>query len=335
MVWVYLFRSVSDLSRDGGRETDIFCNINRAPALCTWDIYVVSVEIGIRGAHVGCYAFICGMEGSRGGRHVNIKNRNTRLLPDNGAVPPESRKSRMHRSRPSICSRSPRKEGAAPSPGEPGGTPGLPLRPSPTSGLPHSQNHGPRFSVYQTVACHNVVRYSKVMCPSFLCQKEWVKEEQSLIGSTGGVRRLGRSREGLVAAWSQGNRSENLPKACPTGPADWNSTRMSLCSLSIITVKYLHPKERGERKPRFCYGTQVLERWASAGEMNLGSAPGRPTWCRRMRLLLHHIYLVVPKGALHTQRAHVPGVQYRCTGLQCVLGLAPVRRRELRSLPLG
>ena len=40
-VGLVCFVSFHDLSRDGARETNIFCDINIVPALCTGDIYVV------------------------------------------------------------------------------------------------------------------------------------------------------------------------------------------------------------------------------------------------------------------------------------------------------
>lgn len=46
LVW-FLFCFVHDLSRGGERETNIFYNINRAPALCTGDVYVVFVATGV------------------------------------------------------------------------------------------------------------------------------------------------------------------------------------------------------------------------------------------------------------------------------------------------
>lgn len=83
----FLFCFVHDLRRDGGRETNIFCDINRVPVLCTGDIYVVSVEIGIRRAHVGWSVFTCQMEGFQGGRKGSKKQQKTATRAPSGQFP--------------------------------------------------------------------------------------------------------------------------------------------------------------------------------------------------------------------------------------------------------
>lgn len=45
---LFCFVFIDDLSRDRGRKTNIFCNMNIVPALHIWDIYVVSVEMGVQ-----------------------------------------------------------------------------------------------------------------------------------------------------------------------------------------------------------------------------------------------------------------------------------------------
>lgn len=49
LVFVFLFCFIDDLSRDRGeKKTNIFCSMNIIPVLCIWDIYIVSLEMGVQ-----------------------------------------------------------------------------------------------------------------------------------------------------------------------------------------------------------------------------------------------------------------------------------------------
>lgn len=46
--FLFLFCFIDDLSRDRGRKTNIFCSMDIIPVLCIWDIYIVSLEMGVQ-----------------------------------------------------------------------------------------------------------------------------------------------------------------------------------------------------------------------------------------------------------------------------------------------
>lgn len=49
LVFVFCFVSLMTSVETGGKKkTNIFCSMNIIPVLCIWDIYIVSLEIGVQ-----------------------------------------------------------------------------------------------------------------------------------------------------------------------------------------------------------------------------------------------------------------------------------------------
>lgn len=48
LVFVFCFVSLMTSVETGGKKTNIFCSMNIIPVLCIWDIYIVSLEMGVQ-----------------------------------------------------------------------------------------------------------------------------------------------------------------------------------------------------------------------------------------------------------------------------------------------